>query len=423
MTDMETGVASSVALTRAADQRLGTALWLTLCVFVLALPLVEAPKNIAGGLFLLLWVLHAARTRDAGGPWDRFDTAFALMLVSAGLSAWIGDDGANLGGVFRVIAVTWVAKRVSLSQRQGVGILCAGCLGLALAIVMGSVPFIRRLHPYFELPSVGQVNQSALYIAVLACAALGWALQGRRSGRVSLPAAASAVLFGLVLLVTGSRAAILAYLLFVAAALLALLLHSGRSPRTRRILIGTGTSLLAAAALVIGLGTAYPHLSGSKLQAGKWVNVDSVDQRLKHWHLAWDAWRQKPWLGFGPESFGGLVPQQVCAWREQRGETCDPNEYSAATHAHSLYVATLVERGLLGVAALAYLLALWLGALVKSARQASWSPLWVGSAAGFTVVAVGGIFNTTLRVEHGSLALLLLGMWLAARLDEARKTG
>jgi hypothetical protein len=71
------------------------------------------------------------------------------------------------------------------------------------------------------------------------------------------------------------------------------------------------------------------------------------------------------------------------------------------------------------VAALATLLALWLWSLVERRGQALSSPLWVGSAAGLVVVAVGGLFNTTMRVEHGSLALLLLGLWLAGRREAA----
>lgn len=420
----DSAVAERATVTPALAGGLGLALWLLLCVFVASLPLVEAPKNIAGGLFLMLWVLHAVRRRGAGGPWDRFDTAFAFMLGSAVLSAWIGGDAGDLGGVIRVLAVAWVAKRVPLSQRQRAVVLWLACLALVVGIVLGAIPVIQGRRPYFELPSVGQVNQSALYIAVLACATMGWTVQGQRPFRGWLAsAAASAALFALALLITGSRAAILACLGFMATALPALLWQTGRNPRTRRILLGTCVWLVAGTALVMVLGKSYPELSGRKLQPARWVSVESVDIRFKHWRLAVDAWRQKPLLGFGPDAFNGLAPAQVCAWRQQRGEPCDPASYAAGTHAHSLYLATLVERGLLGVAALAFLLALWLGALVKTVRQAAWSPLWAGSAAGFAVVAVGGIFNTTLRVEHGSLALLLLGMWLAQRRDDASGTG
>jgi O-antigen ligase len=411
----DTGVASSATVSRALDQRLGTALWVLLCIFVLALPLAEAPKNIAGGLFLLLWLLRAVCAWDFGGRWDRFDTAFACMLASAAISAWAGREIGDLSGVVRTLGVAWVCKRVPLCPARQRGLLGAACLSLAVALALAAFPFIEGHKTFLELPSVGHVNQSALYIAVLACAALGWSLQGLHWGRRWLACAAvSAVLFGVALLVTASRAAILAYGVFAAGALLALLWQSRRSTQARRLFVGVSLALLSASALVLLLGERYPQLADKKLQAAHWVNVDSVDHRFRHWHLAIDGWRQKPWLGFGPDAFHVLDPQQVCAWKAERGEACDPQEYSVAPHAHSLYFSMLVERGLVGVAALSYFLWLWLWALLTSARQASWSSLWAGSAAGFVVVVIAGLFNTTLRVEHGSLALLLLGVWLAA---------
>jgi O-antigen ligase len=401
-------------------RRCDTALWLLLCFFVLVLPLAEAPKNIAAACCMLLWVLRAAAAREFGGPWDRFDSAFAFMFGSAALSAWATGETGDLLGILRVLGVAWVAKRTPLAERQRMVLLSVACLALAASIAIAAVPFLQGRKMFLELPSVGHVNQSGLYIAVLACAALGWALQGLRWGpRWFAGAAASAVFFGLALLVSASRAAILAYLVFLGAALAGLLWRSQRNPLSRSLLIRVALALLAAGALVLALGKLYPNLSGSKLQPSHWVNGASLDHRVQHWRLAYDGWRQKPWLGFGPDSFHVLDPRQVCAWRAQRGEPCNTAEYSPAPHAHSLYFSTLVERGAVGVAALAFLLGLWLWSLLKDAGQGATTPLWVGSAAGLVVVAVGGLFNTTLRVEHGSLALLMLGLWLASRADAA----
>ena len=40
---------------------------------------------------------------------------------------------------------------------------------------------------------------------------------------------------------------------------------------------------------------------------------------------------------------------------------------------------------------------------------------WGGALSAFCAVTIGGLFNTTLHHEHGSLAILLLGIWLASR--------
>lgn len=386
--------------------------WMLPGLFLFVLPLEEVPKNLAAAAFIGLWATRAVLRRDGGGAWDRFDTAFAAVAISAVLSAFIGGYAGDLSGVFRVLAVAWVAKRSRWTESVQHGLLLAACAGLAVAIVSGAVPFLSGRATFLELPSVGHVNQSALYIAVLAAAALGWALQRAASPWRRRMAVLAALAFGGALFITGSRAALLAYGVFLGGALLAVGLHAGAT-QARRLVIASALSLVMGAALVVTIGVVAPKLSGSKLQPSAWTNSESVDRRVQHWQLAFDAWREKPWLGWGPESFQRIDPQQVCKWREQRAEPCDLDRYFTAPHAHSLYVSTLVERGVVGVLALAGLLAAWLWELVRRSREAVHSPMWMASAAAFAITAVGGLFNTTLRVEHGSLALLLLGLWLA----------
>lgn len=387
--------------------------WLWLALFVFVLPLNEPVKNLAAVAFMGHWAAQGVRQRAWGGPWDRFDSAFAAIGLSAVLSALVGGYAGDLSGVFRVLAVAWVAKRTRWTEPGFDRLMLMAGAGLALALVVGAVPFLQGRRMYLELPSVGHVNQSALYIAILAAAALGWALLRKATPRWHWRTAlAAALVFGAALFITGSRAAILPYPVFLAGTLLAIGAHAGAGRMRRLAALGT-LGVLAGAGLVLLLGTLDPALSGSKLQLSAWTSTATVDHRLQHWHLAFDGWRQKPWFGWGPEAFQRIDPVQVCGWREQRGEACDLARYATAPHAHSLYVSTLVERGVVGVLALAALLAAWLWELVRRSREAVHSPMWMASAAAFAVVAVGGLFNTTLRVEHGSLALLLLGLWLA----------
>jgi O-antigen ligase len=162
------------------------------------------------------------------------------------------------------------------------------------------------------------------------------------------------------------------------------------------------------------LGAWAPDLSDRKLTAQGLLTTASTETRIKHWHLAIEGWRQRPWLGWGPDSFQQLTVEEVCQWRKARGEGCERGLYLQQKHAHSLYAATLAERGIVGAVALLLLLALWGWSLVRSAGSAAQSWLWPASAAGFLIVLVAGTFNTTLRVEHGSLAVVFFGLWIAA---------
>jgi len=383
--------------------------------FLFALPLVEVPKNLAAVLFVVAWAAHAAATRDLGGPWNRYDTVFALMLVSGLLSGLAGFSG-SMGGVFRVFLLSWVISRTRLQERDFRILAAAACAGLLLAVPVAAVNMMRGAKQFFELLSVGHVNQSALYLAILAPAAFGWWFQLARSheaSRIRTFYAVCATVFWASLLVSASRGAILPALVAVLATGGWIALQS-RHPALRTVLIRAAGTLAVVVALVGGLAVWAPGLSDNKLSPERLLTTYSMHNRIQHWRIAYEGWRQHPWLGWGPEAFQKIPVDKICTWRAERGQECNPADYVATKHAHSLYLATLAECGLLGVLALAALAAAWAGSLLRSGRSAPSSPLWVASLAGLIVVLVGGFFNTTLRVEHGSLAVGFFALWIAA---------
>jgi O-antigen ligase len=315
------------------------------------------------------------------------------------------------------VLFAWVLKRSALTWDEARRILLAACAALWVGLAIGLFDYARRAEMYLELPSVGHVNQSALYIALLAAATYAWTLQrGFASARERWFVGLSAVVFGASLLITGSRAALLGYGAFVAAFTLAWLLFGPAvDARARRFALGV---IAAAAVLVGGLLSIARFLPADPVQVtigDKLTDQRSMPIRMTHWRLAYEGWRARPWLGHGPDSFRTLRPEQACQWRAQRGQDCDPAAYASTAHAHSLYLATLAERGTLGLLALLLLFGTWGWTLLQSMRREIASPLWAASAVALAVVAVGGSFNTTLRVEHGSLALALLALWLAVR--------
>jgi O-antigen ligase len=405
------------------EQRLRHAMLLLLALFVFTLPLVEAPKNLALALYLVVWCARALVSGDFGGRWDRFDTGFAVLLGSAMLSAYGGYTG-DISGVGRVVGVAWLVKRAPFSGKEGRFLAAAACLGLLVALPVGAIPFILRKTQFLQLPSVGHVNQSAIYMALLAAAAFGWWLQGAHAGQGGWRRwglGACATLFGTALLVSASRAAILGG----AAAALVVLLTVGVGNAAAgggRVLRRAALVFAGVAAVVIGVAVLAPQLSAEKLTPAELVHTKSMASRMQNWRLAYEGWRHRPFLGHGPDAYQQIRVSDVCAWRAERGQDCDPSRYLSAPHAHSLYVATLVERGLLGAAALALFVGLWAHGLIRSIRTAPVSGLWIGSAVALVVVTVVGLFNTTLRVEHGSLALLWMALWVAAQRPQAPPT-
>ena len=269
---------------------------------------------------------------------------------------------------------------------------------------------------------MGQVNQSGLYMAILAVAAFGWWFQLARTAlatRARTGFALSTAVIWLALLVSASRGAIVAALPPVAV-IVAAVSGKVRLARLRPLVMRAAAILAVLLALVAALTAWAPQLSDGKLTPQRIFGTYSMSHRVHHWNIAYEGWRERPLLGWGPDAFQRLTVDDVCTWRGKRGEDCDRDLYVPTKHAHSLYMSTLSERGLLGVAALAMLLGLWAYSLLRSWRTAATSPLWAASLAGWFVVVIGGVFNTTLLGVHGSLPLAFFVFCFAT---QARRTG
>jgi O-antigen ligase len=340
------------------EVRLQQALLWLLAFFLFALPLVEAPKNLAAAAYILVWGLYVGRTRDFGGPWNRYDTVFAAILASATVSVVAGYYG-DVPGVYRVFLLAWAVSRTPWPESSRNLLPLSACLGGVLAIVIAAVPFLAGRKTFLELLSVGPLNQSALYIAIMTAAAFGWwlqsALDGGGDARMRWSLASSAIVCCAALLAGASRAAELGGAV-ACAVIVAGGLARGGNPRLRRILTHAGLAGFDLAALVAALVAADPGLSDDKLTAKGLLSLNSTETRIKHWRIAYEGWREHPWLGWGPESFQQLTVDDVCHWRAERGESCDRSLYMPQVHAHSLYMGTLAERGLVGMATLALLL-------------------------------------------------------------------
>ncbi|MEW5864673.1 MAG: hypothetical protein AB1773_13935 [Pseudomonadota bacterium] len=186
-----------------------------LIALALFLPLVEAPKNLAWLGYVCVWLWNRARARDFGGPWDLWDTLIALWIVSGYLVAlfapfdhaeWKGADD-----LARYATVLWLAKRGGYSGREVRWVLGALVVSALAATALGwwkYWPQIRAGHgSALQLKSVGHVNHSAIYLAIVLGLCLAWTLARWRAWSVPRRALALAVdAFLLVsLVVTASR--------------------------------------------------------------------------------------------------------------------------------------------------------------------------------------------------------------------------
>src|SRR5256885_25712 len=93
------------------------------------------------------------------------------------------------------------------------------------------------------------------------------------------------------------------------------------------------------------------------------------------WRQALATWRAYPAFGIGADNFDRVSADQIRQWQDARGERYEPTTFVATTHAHNLYLNTLAERGLFGLALLVLLFGAWGWSLACAVPQRGDPPL------------------------------------------------
>lgn len=388
-----------------------TGLLLAFCIF---LPLVEMPKNLAWLLYVVTWLANRARAGDWGGRWDRWDTLFALWIGSGYLvAAFSGLQGSEVGGAHelaRYALLGWLVKRAGYTGQEMRWLLGALVLSTVLGLAHGYWRIFSGASKgaLLQLHSVGHVNHTAIYLAIMLGVCASW-LFARWRAWTAVPRAVALALCALLLVslvVTASRGA------FGAALLMLLALACAWWPRWRAPLAIVLSAAVLAVVGAIGLSSELV-----RKQESVEARQDVLQGRDAIWRMALAAWERYPWFGVGMDNYSLITHERVREWRALAGKEYNEARYQRFPHAHNLFVNALAERGMAGFAALAAVLAAWLGALLlRRPRPADDDTDWLlwGSAAGAWIITVGvGLVNTTLHHEHGLLAALLLGLWLS----------
>lgn len=161
----------------------------SLLALVAFLPAVEAPKNLAIVLYLLFWLLNRLRSKEWGGTWSLWETLVALVVAGAYASAvcgaFIPKHGAAAANDVLCYGLVFLALRRSRLEPGFVAQLFAVALvSTLLTLVYGYWGWlIAKTNQTLGLNSVGHVNHSALYMAIVFAAALSWTVNMAGSTR------------------------------------------------------------------------------------------------------------------------------------------------------------------------------------------------------------------------------------------------
>jgi O-antigen ligase len=395
---------------------------------VIALPMFEGLKNILWLLYGLAWYVNRLRPgiswEEVGGRPDAWDALIIALLIAAPLgAAFAGIHDHEWTACYdslRMVSMLWFLKRSGYGNAEWLHLHITIQGALVIAAVWALIA-LALPHSYegIQLNSVGHVNQSVIYIVIGFGALIGGVAAYWRRMHVGWRVAAIVAL-GIdlaALFAAGSRAAA-ATAIIGAFAFSLLWMKRSRGP-----IVWTAVVVATFAVLVTTLDTDMRRKQEFALDSAH----PFLNERYPIWQQALVAWRAHPAFGIGGDNFSDITAARIETWSRAAGAPYDMPEFVDSTHAHSLYLNTLAEHGMLGLAMLVALCAAWTWTLVRDKPASADPPLawlaWSGAAAALLVTLGLGAFNTTLHDEHGLLALMMLGIWLGYRRERLSGVG
>jgi O-antigen ligase len=258
-----------------------------------------------------------------------------------------------------------------------------------------------------QLHSVGHVNHSAIYLGIILGAALSvvlsiWRDVGliKRMGLILLP-----IIFFVSIIIGQSRGVFGISLIHLSLMILLI-------PNPKKI----KAIALALFAIVLGL---MPLMNATIIQ--KQIDNqnanDILSDRYRVWNVSIEAARFYPIFGVGNGNWNRITLDDLKKSRVARDMPFNEKNYAIQHgHSHSLYLTSLVERGVVGFIVLIVFMGCWLVTLIKSFRKLKSSTqgsyIWEASLSAWIVTCGVGFVNSTFHHEHAILALLFLGLHL-----------
>jgi O-antigen ligase len=380
---------------------------------LLSLPSLEAPKNIFLILFLIT-SLYRQYIKKIKGHWKLWDWIFLSYIASAFLSAiFAGISNGNEWGGFRGMLIwtsfAWLLSRIEYEEKEITWIMWVAILGALPPLVWGLIEYILiHTKDTLQLHSVGHVNHSAIYLGIILGASLSvvlsiWRDVGiiKRLGITLLP-----IIFFVAIIIGQSRGVF--GISLIRLSLIILLI-----PNPKKI------KVIAFALFAIIL-TLMPLMDAAIIQkqiANQNSNNTLADRDLV-WNVSIEAARFYPIFGVGNGNWKHITLEDIKKSREERNVLFDEKNYSIQYgHSHSLYLSSLVERGIVGFIVLIAFIGSWLLTLIKSYHKLKSSTqgsyLWGASLSAWIVTCGVGFVNSTFHHEHAILALLFLGLHLS----------
>ena len=383
-----------------------------LSLFLVFLPSLEAPKNIflAGYLITALY----RQSQLLPSKWSNWDWVFLSLIASSFLSSLFpfvagGSEWKGFRGMLLWITFGWTLFRTDYNQKEKKYLFILAILMTIPPLVWGlTESLVLHTKEALQLHSVGHVNHSAIYLCMMAGAGLSLLISQLQSAQKKYVFITSLLFIFLIssVIISQSRGAfgivfLLAFTLFLLGKL---------STKIKTISLALLTIFLITIVFIKPIPVVKKQIASQN-------NHAVLALRDKVWQGAIEVARLNPLLGIGGGNWSHIKIDQIKTLVETRGETFNAGDFLLeAGHPHNIYLANLVDRGILGLIIFLSFMAIWLITLIKSYRkynQDSKAMLFImGSFSAWVSIFGIGFVNTTFHHENALLALFFLGLHL-----------
>lgn len=400
-----------------------TASRLSLLLYIIALPLFEAPKHIFAVCFIVFSLFCYGRAIFC---WRHF---WIVPIISSSFLAGLFSDWYSLQNILAWVSPVLVCLAIAINRS-----LVSFHRNILLALVFSCLiaiheSFYQWLSPgwiveYPNFRSVGHVNQSALYLVLIM--PISWSLLELEdywptNWNLFLRVLVGAFLLSGFFFLIVSRSMV-AWIGFGLAFILAV--HRGRTAlSTVLVALVLGVMcLLVASISQIGLANFsvtenLTKFSQEVMTKFDWQTKDGFG-RLGLFYSGVIVWLDSWMFGSGIGSFRDVVnPTNVQQLIQDLSisQFADGVRLTYSSHGHSLYTTMLTERGVFGFAAVLGPICFWwfrFARLVWYDKNRACFTVYLAFVA-LTQVLILGLAQTTLHVEHGHVAFILVGIAIA----------
>lgn len=286
-------------------------------------------------------------------------------------------------------------------------------------------------YSYMELRGVGHVNQSALYLILLAISAI-MLIWSKKTG-LEVFGWFSLIFFTIFLIPTRSITAYI-LLIFIIMFWIGFLIILNEYGTILKIFVSCTISVFLCMMVIPNadqtwnkLMSEFRHRYESQESDVSRCATTMSSCRFHILRTAFEVYDRHPWFGAGPDQFGKATSEEEVRdelERESRNYNHEKQDFHHSTHGHNIWATVLVERGVSGVVLVALFFALsgfrlcqlTIRILSRKNDDSCMTQLMFLSGATWIMLFVGGLANTTLHLEHGLVGVMLL-VWSLTSLE------